>query len=168
LTRAKDKEWLQQVMTEFESPLIRYAARITGDRQRGREVVQETFLSLWQQKRSEIAHRVAPWLFHVCRNKALDTRKKENPMISVGLESQLGVADGPSAVDRLEQKESTNQLLGKLAQLPDHQQEVIRLKFQNNLSYKEIADVTGHSVSYVGVLIHDGIKSLRLSMKGVK
>ncbi len=44
-----------------------------------------------------------------------------------------------------------------LGLLPEREREVVRLKFQERLSYKEIADVTGHSVSHVGVMIHNAI-----------
>ena len=50
-------------------------------------------------------------------------------------------------------------------ELPDNQQEVIRLKFQNDLSYREISEITGLSVSNVGFLLHVGIKRLREIMK---
>jgi RNA polymerase sigma-70 factor (ECF subfamily) len=45
--------------------------------------------------------------------------------------------------------------------LPANQREVLYLKFQQGLSYKEIGKVTGHSVSNVGFLIHTGMKTLR-------
>ena len=40
-------------------------------------------------------------------------------------------------------------------ELPDRQQEILRLKFQGGLSYKEIADVMDLTISHVGVLIHN-------------
>ena len=52
-----------------------------------------------------------------------------------------------------------------LGRLPENQQECIRLKFQNGLSYKEISEVTKLSVSNVGFLIHSGIKTIRSMMK---
>jgi RNA polymerase sigma-70 factor (ECF subfamily) len=48
--------------------------------------------------------------------------------------------------------------------LPENQREVIRLKFQSDLSYKEIAEITNLSVSNVGFLLHTGIKRLRFMM----
>jgi RNA polymerase sigma-70 factor (ECF subfamily) len=48
--------------------------------------------------------------------------------------------------------------------LPANQQEVIRLKFQSGLSYREISRVTGLTVSHVGVLIHTGLKSIRIKL----
>ena len=67
--------------------------------------------------------------------------------------------------EMLEQRETEDRAIALLDRLPETQQEVIRLKFQNELSYREIADITGHSVSNVGFLLHTGIKRLRELMK---
>ena len=47
-----------------------------------------------------------------------------------------------------------------LASLPPQQQEVVRLRFQHGLAYRQIAAVTGLSASNVGFLIHTAIKAL--------
>ena len=52
-------------------------------------------------------------------------------------------------------------VLDLLSTLPKNQREVIRLKFQNELSYREISEVTGLSPSNVGFLIHRGLRLLR-------
>jgi RNA polymerase sigma-70 factor (ECF subfamily) len=62
---------------------------------------------------------------------------------------------------RWRSRETFGSLLRLLDELPDNQREVIRLKFQNDLSYKEIADVTQLSVTNVGFLLHTGLKKLR-------
>ena len=51
--------------------------------------------------------------------------------------------------------------------LPDNQQEVVRLKFQNGMSYKEIATVTELSVTNVGFLLHTAINTLRTRVAAV-
>ena len=48
-----------------------------------------------------------------------------------------------------------------LERIPDNQREVIRLKFQQELSYKEISEATGLAVGNVGFLLHTGLKRLR-------
>jgi RNA polymerase sigma factor (sigma-70 family) len=48
-----------------------------------------------------------------------------------------------------------------LETLPARQQEVLRLKFQGGFSYRQIGDVTGLTVSHVGVIIHTTVKALR-------
>jgi len=52
-----------------------------------------------------------------------------------------------------------------LDSLPLNQQEVVRLKFQNDLSYQEISRITKLSVSNVGFLIHTAIKTIRRKLK---
>ncbi|MCH6551143.1 MAG: sigma-70 family RNA polymerase sigma factor, partial [Planctomycetes bacterium] len=56
-------------------------------------------------------------------------------------------------------------LLRALDALPKRQQEVIRLKFQAGLSYRDIGDVVGSSAGNVGVLIHTGLKALRARLQ---
>ena len=57
--------------------------------------------------------------------------------------------------------EQQGQVLSALGDLPALQQDVLRLKYQNEFTYKQIAEITGKSVSHVGVLIHDGLTALR-------
>ena len=73
----------------------------------------------------------------------------------------------PDPSRAMEDRERHAEVMGLLEKLPENQREVIRLKFQGDLSYKEISDVTGLSVSNVGFLIHTGIKRLR-SLMGVE
>ena len=75
-------------------------------------------------------------------------------------ETQVASRDpSPSAV--AERRETTGRVVRQLETLSNNQQEVIRLRFQNGMSYKEISRITGHSVSNVGFLIHTAIKNLR-------
>ena len=61
----------------------------------------------------------------------------------------------------VERQEGAGRAVQLLGLLPENQQEVIRLRFQNGLSYKEIAGVTKLSVSNVGYLIHTAIRTIR-------
>jgi len=63
--------------------------------------------------------------------------------------------------DRLEQKEAAGFLLRIVGTLPPRQQEVIQLKFQNDLSYLQIAEIMQTTANNVGVLLHTAIKTLR-------
>jgi len=67
----------------------------------------------------------------------------------------------PGPVENLEAKEASGFLLQILNTLPPRQQEVLQLKFQNDLSYQQISEITEMSVSNVGVLIHNALKTLR-------
>lgn len=153
---------LGAMLRRFEFPLLQYAARILGDRDRARDVVQETFVEWQKNQRRETDAAPARWLFTVCRNRALNVCRKEKRMTYLDeeiLERQPG--RGPAPNEHLEQEEASGFLLRIVATLPPRQQEVLQLKFQNDLSYQEISEITQLSVSHVGVLLHTALKTLR-------
>ena len=57
--------------------------------------------------------------------------------------------------------ERVKQVTNCLDKLSANQREVIRLKFQQGMSYKEISEVTGLTSGNVGFLIHTGLKRMR-------
>ena len=157
--------WMRTVLDRYEGPLTRYAARITGDPDEARDIVQETFLRLCGEDRARVDGHLSEWLFTVCRNRAWDVRRKERrmrPLTEAAIESRESPDGAPVAA--AEGRETTSAVLRVLAGLPDNQQEVIRLRFQNGLSYREISSVTELSVSNVGYLIHTAIKTIREKM----
>lgn len=153
-------EWIEPVLERYERPLLQYASSLCGNGEAARDVVQETFLRLARQG-AMAPERLAPWLYTVCRNYAVDMKRKESKVVSMPtpLEEMMADEPGPAAV--AQQKEAAARLTNLLSQLPELQQEVLRLRFQGDLSYREIAEVTRLEVNYVGVLIHNGLKKLR-------
>ena len=161
-----DSQWVRAVVEEFETPLLRHAARLLrGDVHRARDVVQDTFLKLWQAERCSVEPHLAQWLFKVSRNRALDVIRKESRMLTLNgqpPEAEAGTATIDQRPDRiLSESEDKRSAIGLLDELPEKQQEAIRLKLQAQLSYKEIANVLETSVSNVGMLIHTGLKTIR-------
>lgn len=158
----RDKsQWIQAVVARYERPLCQYACRLTGNLETARDAVQDTFLKLW---RADILadDRTAPWLFRVCRNRCIDILRKEKPMQALtDTHAATLAAPDKSPAEEAGLREGAAFLLRKLAELPARQAEVIRLKFQHHLSYREIAAVTALSESNVGYLLHTGIQTLR-------
>ena len=160
-TSAESKD-VERIIRRFELPLLQYTTRIMGDRDRARDVVQETFVQFQRDGPDLRDHAPAKWLFTVCRNRALNVCRKEKRMTYLDhelLEAREG--DAPLPFERMEQTEASGFLLRIVATLPPRQQEVLQLKFQNNLSYQEISEITKLSVSNVGVIIHNALKTLR-------
>jgi RNA polymerase sigma factor (sigma-70 family) len=149
------REWFRTMIAQYEQRLVRYARRITGNHESARDVVQDAYLRLWNLD-GEVPENITAWLFQVCRNRALDVLRKDKKMIHM-------TADDMAMAGCQPEPEETG-LGQELKRLPENQQEVIRLKFQEGLSYREISEVTGLSVSNVGYLLHIGIKNLRDAM----
>lgn len=156
------EQLVERAVAEFEAPLIGYAMTIVHDRDRARDVVQDTFIRLNRQNVEKVNKGLKTWLFTVCRNRAFDILRKEKrmtPLEDEKLASTPSEASGPDrSVDWGERHAQLNTYIGRLT---DNQQEVIRLKFQQGLSYKEISDITGLTTGNVGFLLHAGLKRLR-------
>ena len=160
--KIKTGQKFEAVLQRFEVPLLQYAARITGDRERARDVVQETFIKFQRNGALSRDDEPATWLFTVCRNGALNICRKEKRMMYLDeevIESQENKQ--PMPYERMEEQEAAGFLTRIVATLPPRQQEVLQLKFQNGLSYQQIADITKTTANCVGVLIHTALKTLR-------
>lgn len=149
---------------EHAAALVRYATRLLhGDEPRARDVVQETLLALGRQPEAELPalrSRLAAWLFTVCRRKALNVLRAEGRLSPLD-EAPPAAAPEADPATALMRSEDHGQLLALVARLPERQREVVRLRYQEGFSYQEISDITEHTVSHVGVLLHTALQGLR-------
>ena len=161
-------ELINDALTHHEKPLLGYVRRLLGSEERARDVVQEAFLQLCRGNRSPAREKLGAWLYAVCRNKAFDFLRKEKPMLP--LESQAAaerLADpAPAPLQAMEARERHGRLLAQISALPVNQREVVHLKFSEGMSYKQISEITGHSVTNVGFLIHTAVSTLRRELNG--
>jgi RNA polymerase sigma-70 factor (ECF subfamily) len=164
-----DEAWLTQVFREYELPLMGYATHLLGDADRASDVVQDTFVRLCKQPRLQIQDCVRQWLYRVCRNRAFDVLKKEQRMKTLS-DTQAARQRSREADPQLdvERCDDAGQAASLINDLPTRQQEVIRLKVQSGLSYREISELTGLSVSNVGYLLHVGLKSVRTRLAAIE
>lgn len=163
---ASRAQWIDDAVAQYGDALTRYATRLLGDADRARDVVQEAFVRLCRQDMAALDGRVGPWLFTVCRNRALDIRRREKRVVNVGDAPLAGESDDrPGPADSAARAETAGRVLALLSDLTERQQEVVRLKFQEGMSYRQIARVTGLTVSNVGFLIHTAVKTLRARLK---
>ena len=133
-----------------------------GDWSAAHDAVQETFVRLCKTDRGKIQSRIAAWLFAVCRTRVIDMHRTRH-----GTEMdphEWDVADGePTPEQDAVRREDHESLAAKIETLSPRQREVVRLRFSGGLSYREIAEVTGLTVSNVGFHLHAAVKSLRQS-----
>jgi RNA polymerase sigma factor (sigma-70 family) len=155
-------EWVRAALERYEQPLLRYAARITGDMEVARDVVQDTFLKLCTAERPRVDDHLAAWLYTVCRNRALDVRKKEGRMDALtDVQAAAQPSREPAPSVAAERHEAHELVLDALGTLPEKQQEAFRLKFQDELTYREISQVMGVSLGKVSSLIGASLDTIR-------
>jgi RNA polymerase sigma factor (sigma-70 family) len=159
------RQWLLAVLDRYEGPLLRYAAGLLGDRDAAREAVQHAFLQLCEQSPEKLRCCEAPWLFRVCRNKAMDLirhRQRQAGNREADLAGLIGREPDPA--EYAERQDLCGELARLVAELPSGQREAIAL-WTEGFTYREISEIAGHSEGNVRVLVHRAIKQLRQGMK---
>ncbi|MEQ1876691.1 MAG: sigma-70 family RNA polymerase sigma factor [Bdellovibrionia bacterium] len=166
--REDEKIYLVRVLFErYESKLLRYTMRFIPE-QTARDVVQDAFLKLWTIDNSLTEDHVVQWLYTVCRNRAIDILRRDKRMTPLDHSDETVMASGEDVAADYETQARVELARSFMKMLGEKEREVIRLKFQDGLSYAQISAITGHSVSHVGVLIHNALVHLRQKMNRVE
>ncbi|MGJ3244129.1 MAG: RNA polymerase sigma factor [Opitutales bacterium] len=158
--------WYRSVANDHGAALLRYARSLTGgDEDAARDAVQETFLRLLKADRATVADHVLPWLFRVCRSRVIDSRRKTARVVALEPEAveREPDADAPPA-ETTETRDSLRQARALIDRLPERDREVLRLKFEHEFSYQEIADVLDLTAGNVGYILSTTLKTLRQDM----
>ncbi|MFM8707535.1 MAG: RNA polymerase sigma factor [Planctomycetia bacterium] len=160
--------WVMEAVDVYELPLLRYARRILGDVDLAADTVQHAFVKLCEESQERLEGRVAPWLFRVCRNRALDHLRQSGRERSLLGEGDIAAPTEGQPASRetdpalaVERADLAARLRALLKDLPAPQRETIDL-WCEGLTYRQIAEVTGRQEGHVRVLAHRGLTSLRM------
>ncbi len=158
--------WVLEAVDLYELPLQRYARRLVGDFDLAADAVQHAFLKLCEQSQATLEGRVAPWLFRVCRNKALDHLRhadRQRPLGNPAVPSLAGLQPPVTETDPARVAEAHDlaaRIRGLVKDLPGPQREAIDL-WCEGFTHKEIAGITGRTEGHIRVLVHRGLATLR-------
>lgn len=166
--RERDMELLTDLVERCQHRLVRYLLYLTGRREYAEDLAQETWVRVLQRgSQYNGRQRFDPWLFAIARNLAIDyIRKKRNAVQTVSLfndrDAMLLVPSlGPSPFEDAARSEDAMRLAGRLYILPPLYREALLLRFQEDLSLLEIAQVVGAPVTTVSSRIYRGLSELR-------
>jgi len=157
-------ESITELFSALESPLLSYALRLLGERATAEDVVQEAFMKLHAQF-SEV-REPRRWLYRTVHNLALNQRRQAGKVVPLpqSPEDQSATADAtdpePLPDEQIVRWEGIGLVRLSLGTLDERSREVIRLKFNEDLSYKEISERTGLAPGHVGYLLHHALKAI--------
>jgi RNA polymerase sigma-70 factor (ECF subfamily) len=147
LTRRGDREAFSRLYERYKSSIYGYCIYLLGDKDRAEDALQDIFLKAHEgveKLNDQSAFR--PWLFTIARNTAFSAMKKSREHADVDEEDAI---DDESPLEKL-MADDRKDILGVLvASLKPTYREVILLREYEGLSYEEIAEIVGISVSNV-------------------
>ena len=166
--RERDMELLADLVERSQRRLVRYLLYLTGRRDYAEDLAQETWIRVLQRgSQYNGRQRFDLWLFAIARNLAIDyLRKKRKAVETASLpddrdEILLVSSSGPSPFEAAARSEDAIRLAGQLQILSPLYREALLLRFQEDLSLAEIAQVLGAPVTTVTSRIYRGLAALR-------
>jgi RNA polymerase sigma factor (sigma-70 family) len=162
---APRSESIEELFLALESPLLSYALRLLGDRALAEDTVQESFMKLHVQFAEVREPR--KWLYRTVHNLALNHRRKAGKIVRLEQPSDHEPALAPDPADpeplpdeQIIRWEGIGLVRLSLGALDERSREVVRLKFDGDLSYKQISQQTGLTTGHVGYLLHHALKTI--------
>lgn len=168
LAKSGDENAFDEVYRTYYTPLFRYIFSRIRDRNEAQDMTQTVFMKIWQAIASWDSGHTSPiaFFFTVARNTIIDHfRKNSNKeIVSDEVVEIFATTQGSSEAEsnNNELKEVMSQSIQTLSQ---DQQEVINLIYTNDLTYKEIADITGKREDAIRQIHSRAIKKLRTIYK---
>lgn len=160
---------LRALFDAEETPLLRYAFSLVDRRSVAEEIVQEVFLQLHMHWDDVDAPRA--WLYRSVRNRAFNhIRDNQREVIdSDDREVQSCCAEDESPEAILLHREATAALRQYMEELDEADRQLVKLKYFEDLKYRDISARTGLSVSNVGYRLHHILKELasKLRSRGI-
>jgi len=168
-TAAGSRDAFAVLVSRYAVRTASYCARVTGDRRAGEELGQDVLLAVWRTRQSYRPERpFRVFLFTIARNRCRNHARSWRRRLR-----WLGVAMGPQSlesvgaptlgqVDELLAAERQHAVRDALATLSERDREVVLLRFEQDLSFAEIAAITGRAEATVRVRVFHALEKLEL------
>jgi RNA polymerase sigma-70 factor, ECF subfamily len=174
--KRQDPELLDQLIELYQHRLMRYLLFLTGKREIAEDLFQETWMRvLVRGAQYNGKARFDTWLFTIARNLVIDLSRKRT-MASLDEMSEGGEDDrpfevamsGPSPLEQFQSHEDSAEVSAVLLKLDSTYREVLVLRFYEELSLDEIANVTHAPLSTVKSRLYRGLAALKPEMEQLR
>jgi RNA polymerase sigma-70 factor, ECF subfamily len=165
--KAGDITAFEMIFKTYYQPLCNYAYTFVQDKDEAEEIVQTTFLAVWEKKEVlEIRSTIRPYLYAMVRNACLNVIKHEKIKQQ---HATVELAMGESSVESVTRTVMANELERRIHQametLPEQCRLVFKLSRFEELKYQEIADQLEISIKTVENHMGKALKIMREQLR---
>jgi RNA polymerase sigma-70 factor (ECF subfamily) len=161
LTQNGDVEAFNVLFRRYERKVFMYCMRVLLDEEMAHDAFQESFMRLYEHRKSYDGRNFMVWFFTIIRNVCLNMRR--NKKVTVPFETSRA-NESPAKIYDVVLHEH---IVAALNQLPIDYREALVLYEYDGYSYQEIADIIGASIATVKIRIFRARKQLRTLLHSV-
>jgi RNA polymerase sigma factor (sigma-70 family) len=159
-----DQDALFSIMHLYYNDLFRYALKFTADPQLTKELVNQFFIHVWDNKEKFFAaETIKPYII-VSFKRFLFAHYKKNQKNKMVEHSENDLNEQPyeTYIISLEKQDNVRNALSQaLNKLPKRQKQLVQLRFYEQLTYEEIANKTSLTIRTIYNKLHEALKRLR-------
>jgi len=156
--------WYRLQVSKNQHGLYALAYQMLGNQLEAEDVVQDTFIKLWQRKEAG-GHYEKAWLYKVARNQCLDIIRRRKHAQEYQLAQAVGSDWSNSASDVVLNDELSGEIGKAIEQLDEPYKSLLVMREVNGLSYQVLADALDLSLSQTKVYLHRARKQLKESLE---
>ena len=164
-----DVNAFSELIDRYQNLVYTVVLRVVKVKEEAEEVSQDTFLKAFESLGSYRGEsKFSSWLYSIAYRKALDRVRKNNRMKPVELVEDItekNVEDIDNALHFLEQKERNDTIQKCIEQLPEKEAAIITFYYFEDMSVREISEITGLTEDNVKVKLHRSRKKLFTLLK---
>jgi RNA polymerase sigma-70 factor (ECF subfamily) len=171
-----DERAFETLVRRHQTSVLNLIYRFIGDRTQAKDLAQEVFIRVWQAAKTYRPEaKFTTWLYRITANLCFNElksarRKKWLQFLRFNTDHEIQAEEGfpdssPSPEDLLLARERSREISDALQGLHENQRMALILKRYDNLSYQEIAQVLGCSVSAVESLLVRAKRTLQEKLK---
>ena len=157
------------LMRRYQGRLLAYIRRISGFRAEDAEdILQESYIKAYLNLRDfDKKLKFSSWLYRIVHNETISEwrKRKSRPSIILENEDWEKISSEEDLHGALTVKADKERLAGAIAKLPEKYREAIVLKYLEERSYEEMADILRKPVGTIGTLVNRAKKHLQKILK---
>lgn len=136
-------EYLMENYNELIDQIFRFIYFKTSNREIAEDLTSECFLSTVKYLKENEVQNLRAFLFKTARNKVIDYYRQKNRVIYS--DEMVLANERSSGKDDITDRQDAKMIVEKIKLLKDDDREILTLRYMEDLSIKEIADITGKS-----------------------
>jgi len=161
-------EAFQKLLREYQKPLYNHIRNIVLNHDDADDVLQNTFIKVFQNlKNFKAESKLFSWMYRIATNEAitfLNQKAKKNNTTSEELQSKI--VDNLKADSYFDGDEIQFKLQKAIANLPEKQQLVFKMKYFEEIKYEDMSEILGTSVGALKASYHHAVKKIEEFMNG--
>jgi RNA polymerase sigma-70 factor (ECF subfamily) len=152
------------LITEYKAPVYNLVLKLTDNRQDAEDLAQEIFIKAFEAlDRFDIRKKFFPWLYTIALNIIRNHHKKIKPLLMRNIETLLGSRRAAAVrnPEHMVQSKQASQILGRcIRKLPISQKEAVVLRYYQELTFEEIAEIQNVNISTAKMRVYRALKHL--------